>query len=145
MAVLAATALVVLIGLSLSDAVPPTAQRLAGHLPERVRSWPLLSFSSGWGLHFVAFSGVTFLAVQAVRTLWARFSVAGVLMLTGWGIELAQQQFSQARSYEDVDLLANTRGIALGLTAAVCLLTLRSRNGRRATAMRLLRADNPTR
>lgn len=140
-----AATLVVLIGLSLSDAVPPTAHRLAGHLPDGVRSLPLLSFSSAWGLHFVAFSVVTFLAAQAVRTLWARFGIAGVLMLTGWGIELAQQQFSHARSYEDVDLLADARGIALGLTAAVCLLTLRSRNRRRATVIRLLGADNPAR
>lgn len=132
-----------LIGLSMSDAVPGLARRTLAHLPPAVRRLPFLSFSSGWGLHFVGFSVLTFLAVCSVRRLWVRFGVAGLLMVTGWGIEVAQSRYSAARSYQDVDLLADARGIALGFTAAVCLLTLRSRNRRPAPVVAPVGAETP--
>lgn len=113
--------------LALSDAVPALYRRVAGHLPAGLRHAPPLSFSSPWGCHFVAFAAITLLAVMATRRWRTRIAAAAALMGCGWTIELAQRAFTSQRSFELIDLAADARGVAVGFTAAVCLLTLRSR------------------
>jgi VanZ family protein len=113
--------------LALNDAVPALYRRLAAHLPDGVRRAPLFSFSSPWGWHFLAFAAITLLAVLATRGWRGRIVVAAALLGCGWGIELMQRMYTSRRSYEVVDLAADARGVAVGFTAAVCLLTLRPR------------------
>lgn len=112
--------------LGLSDAVPGGYRRLMGHVPLGVRRLPMLSFSSVWGLHFVAFGLLTFLAVLALRRWSSRIGAAVGLFAFGWLLEVGQERLSSVRAYQAVDLEADVRGIALGFTAAACLLTLRS-------------------
>lgn len=122
-AALVALAVVVL---GLSDAVPGEYRSVMRHAPPGVRQLPLLSFSSVWGLHFVAFALLTFLAVLAVRRWSARVAVTLAMVVFGWLLELGQDRLSTIRAYQAIDLEADVRGIVVGFTAAACLLTLRS-------------------
>lgn len=135
-------ALAVVVLLSLSDSVPHYYAQLATHLPPDVRRSPLLSFSSPWGLHFVAFTVLSFLATQAARSWRARFGLAAGLMACGWAIEVGQAAFSSIRSYQGIDLMADARGIVVGFTAAVCLVTLRSQFRPRDERINVLPAKN---
>ncbi len=112
--------------LGLSDAVPGGYRRLMANAPRSVRRLPLLSFSSVWGLHFVAFALLTFLSVLALRRWSTRMGAAATLLVFGWLLEVGQERFSTVRAYQAIDLEADVRGIVVGFTAAACLLTLRS-------------------
>ncbi len=125
----AATAAAIAVGvlaLGLSDAVPGGYRRLMQHAPLGVRRLPLLSFSSVWGLHFVAFGLLTFLVVLALRRWSSRVGAAAGLLAFGWLLEVGQERLSTVRAYQTVDLEADVRGIVVAFTAAACLLTLRS-------------------
>lgn len=125
--------------LSLSDAAPYHWRRLSNRLAYHLPFGPpaqLTSFTSPWGVHFVAWAVLTFVAVHMVRRWTARLGVALAVLAFGVLVELAQDRLSTLRSSQAVDLGADLRGVLVGLAAAGAVHVVRLRSTRSTTARR---------
>ena len=66
-------------------------------------------------LHFAMWMGVTFLATLAVRSVRARLVVGVAAVLTSSAVEYLQIRLTFSRKFELADIVANTRGVYIGL------------------------------
>ena len=99
----------------------------AALLSDRVPTWLGIARNRfdapGWfpwalddtAFHLAMWFGITLMATLAVRTTRARFLVGLVAALISPLLEYLQIRWTTTRSFEMSDVLANTRGVYLGL------------------------------
>ncbi len=69
--------------------------------------------------HISTWFVITLLAVVAVRSLRARLLVAAGTAVAGPVLEYLQLRLTATRAFEAADIIANTRGVYLGLAAGL--------------------------
>ena len=86
---------------------------------------PTLDFEHGDKLgHFLAYGALMFLFCMIYQKRNARLLHAAVFVLMGVGLEFIQGWLVY-RTYDPLDMLANTIGVALGWVAAMLIRILR--------------------
>jgi len=100
----------------LSDRVP----RLLGLARDRIDTpgwfpWTL----DDTALHVIIWLGITLLASVAVRTLPARLAAGLAVLAAATVIEYLQLRYTATRAFGYGDLVANTRGVYLGLLGGI--------------------------
>ena len=86
---------------------------------------PKLDFEHGDKLgHFLAYGALMFLFCMIYQKWNARLLHAAVFVLMGVGLEFIQGWLVY-RTYDPLDMLANTIGVALGWVAAMLIRILR--------------------